>query len=246
MAVRVKGLIAFVMAVVFIFMTLNSIFPRGVDRPDNTAHVNPYEAATATEAAAADREGMPPLADERIHDNGHHTTTTHETPDQQPTSPIAEWDVIDSADQTHQDVSTTASRNRPTPDHSSNTDFRILIGVMNPFHSALRRQIMRNAYNQFPKDLPFDVWFVMGDVEPWNPDNAEKVRDTSELARDWENSTYGDIMGLDCFENMEEGKTYEYLKKVGLDFSDRYTHVMKTDDDSFVNIPGFHPLSNSF
>ena len=37
---------------------------------------------------------------------------------------------------------------------------------------------------------------------------------------------------------MNEGKTYEFLKKVGREFAGKYTHVMKSDDDAFINLPG--------
>jgi len=54
----------------------------------------------------------------------------------------------------------------------------------------------------------------------------------------WENETFGDIIHLDCKGNLNEGKTYEYFKKVGTEWTDKYTHVMNADDDTFVNIPG--------
>jgi len=60
----------------------------------------------------------------------------------------------------------------------------------------------------------------------------------------WENETQGgDILLLDCVENLVEGKTYEFFRTVGAEMGGRgYTHVMKTDDDSFVNIPGTSPI----
>jgi len=222
MALRVKSLIAFVLAVAFIFMTLNAIFPRADDRAaDFIAYANPQ----TTEAAAEheDAEGTAAL-----HRASHDTANAHPIPQQQPTSPTSEWDIGEPVRQIYQD---------PTK------EFRILVGVMSPFQKAARRYLMRSAYSQFPKDLPVDVWFVMGDVDPWNPVNAERVLDSSRIARDWENSTHHDVMLVDCTENMEQGKTYEYLKKVGREFSNRYTHVMKTDDDSFVNLPGNYSVS---
>jgi hypothetical protein len=117
-------------------------------------------------------------------------------------------------------------------------DVRLLIGVMSPFWSSAKRQIIRNGYNQFPKDLPVDIVFVEGDMINNNPDNYDKVLEMQRTVVKWENETYGDIMHVDCVENMENGKTYEYLSKVGREFSDVYTHVMKSDDDSFINIPG--------
>ena len=222
MAVRVKGLIAFVLAVVFIFMTLSALFPRTGDRSaDITASLNPQTTEAAGEYEEAGRTVT--SASGTIHEPSDDTPNAHQIPPERPASPTSEWDIAEPVRQTHLD---------PTK------EFRILVGVMSPFSMSTRRHIMRNAYRQFPKDLPVDVWFIMGDIDPWNPVNAGKVQDTYRLAREWENNTNHDIMGVDCTENMEDGKTYEYLKKVGREFSNRYTHVMKSDDDSFVNLPG--------
>jgi hypothetical protein len=125
-----------------------------------------------------------------------------------------------------------------SPPFSGNVDFRLLIGVMSPHTSSSRRHFIRNAYNRFPRNLPVDVFFVQGDIVPWNKINKKEVLSTFHTALQWENDTFHDILHVGCKENLVEGKTYEYFKKVGLEFSNRYTHVMKTDDDSFVNIPG--------
>ena len=115
--------------------------------------------------------------------------------------------------------------------------FRLLIGIMSPFWSSARRQIIRNAYSRFPRNLPVDIVFVEGTLSA--PNNERRVQSMQHTVIEWENSTYGDIMHLDCIENLNNGKTYEFLKKVGHEFRQKYTHVMKTDDDAFVNIPGF-------
>lgn len=123
---------------------------------------------------------------------------------------------------------------------TANDRFRILIGIMSPFWSSGRRQTIRHAYSRFPKNLPVDIVYVEGDLDASS--NLDKVLAAQRTAIAWENSTYHDIMHLNCTENMNEGKTYEFLKKVGQEFGHRYTHVMKTDDDAFVNIPGRVPL----
>lgn len=123
--------------------------------------------------------------------------------------------------------------------HADTTDpeFRILIGIMSPFWASWRRQIVRNAYKRFPKSLPIDIVFIEGNIAVDNK-NIDRIRAMQRTVIDWENSTYGDIMHLDWDEYMNYGKTYEFLKKVGLEYGGKYTHVLKTDDDSFVNIPG--------
>ena len=52
----------------------------------------------------------------------------------------------------------------------------------------------------------------------------------------WENQTFHDILYISYEENFEEGKMYEYFKKVNHEFSNKYIYIMKIDDDSFVNI----------
>jgi len=118
------------------------------------------------------------------------------------------------------------------------SDFRLLIGVMSPSWSSARRQIIRNAYHHFSSNLPVDVVFVQANTASINEKNSDRVMGMNQVAMTWENDTFHDILHLDCTENLVEGKTYEYLRKVGSEWSTRYTHVMKTDDDSFVNIPG--------
>ena len=127
---------------------------------------------------------------------------------------------------------------KPLQAHSPAKEFRLLIGVWSPFASLARRGIIRNAYNQFKKDLPVDIVFVQGDIVSSNEKNARKVRQMQYNVTRWENERFGDILHLDCEENLNEGKTYEYFKRVGTEWPDKYTHVMKTDDDTFLNIPG--------
>jgi hypothetical protein len=121
-------------------------------------------------------------------------------------------------------------------------NFRLLIGIMSPFWASARRQMVRNAYSRFPKDLPVDIVFVKGYMPLYNTRNAHKVLAMEENVTQWENNTFHDIMHLECEESISDGKTYEFFKKIGLELGGKYTHVMKTDDDSFVNIPGSLPI----
>lgn len=51
--------------------------------------------------------------------------------------------------------------------NSTVDDFRLLIGIMSPFWSSARRQIVRHAYSRFPKSLPsVDIAFVEGKYMP--------------------------------------------------------------------------------
>ena len=137
------------------------------------------------------------------------------------------------------------NRGRFTTTKDEDVDFRLLIGVMSRSWSLARRQIIRNAYRQFPSNLPVDVVFIQANTASFNENNNDRVMAMHQIAMTWENDTFHDILHLNCTENLVEGKTYEYLRKVGSERSTKYTHVMKTDDDSFVNIPGIPILYNS-
>jgi hypothetical protein len=86
-----------------------------------------------------------------------------------------------------------------------------------------------------------DVFFVQGNIPTENPINANRVLAGQENITKWENNTFGDIMRLDCAENEENGVSYEYFRTVAREYRGRYTHVMKTDENTFINIPGIPP-----
>ena len=212
MGIRVRSFFAFILAII-VFFVFSSIIhpPRRHPTIDKLSPLNVQDLL----AHASSRHSQYGILPTRVPKNSH-------------TESLTFFDSV-----------STPSQSQATPAPILiNDDIRLLIGVMSPFTSSHRRQIIRNAYRQFPKDLPVDVWFVAGDVYHKNEYNRDKVLQMQSNATRWENNTYHDIMKLPCLENLEDGKTYEYLKKVGLEFSDKYTHVMKTDDDSFVNIPG--------
>jgi len=132
----------------------------------------------------------------------------------------------------------TKSSLSPDPNESP---FRLLIGVMSPFDRMARRQMVRDAYHHFDLlNLPVDIMFVEANMTSDSPSQykVNKVQKMQRLASKWENETYRDILHVDGHENLNNGKSYEYFKKVGREMKDKYTHVMKTDDDAFVNIPG--------
>jgi hypothetical protein len=245
MALRVRSLIALFLAIVCILVISGSFIPRAT-----TDSVVAKGIQSGRHYFTSDK--LPPAAKEEL--LRHKPNDADASTALPPFSPVISATPNDPLPH-HQDAPTHTSEELSNPllplidstAHSlpqppetpvATDDIRLLIGVMSPFISSNRRHIIRNAYRRFPKELPVDVIFVAGDMRWDNENNREKVLEMQMNATRWENDTFHDIMHLDCIENLEDGKTYEYLKKVGLDFSDRYTHVMKTDDDSFVNIPG--------
>ncbi|GJN15144.1 hypothetical protein PR202_gb02037 [Eleusine coracana subsp. coracana] len=118
-------------------------------------------------------------------------------------------------------------------------DVRILIGIQTLPSKHARRNLLRTVYAlQAQEDDPslsrvVDVRFVFCNVT--NPDDAVLV--ALEMIR------YGDIMVLDCAENMDNGKTYTFFSTVARAFNTtttkkpRYDYVMKADDDTYLRLP---------
>jgi hypothetical protein len=246
MGIRLRGLVGLVLALCLILITLSTF---SSDRNDSAlarglrngkqyfAHSDSGE-FTAT---------VPPQSPVEVNEDTHPQTDAS-TQDAQPhhnqlvETPLSSESHVAQIPEPHSPPIT--EHHPPTPEPASD-DIRLLIGVMSPFWSSARRHIIRNAYRRFPKNLPVDIVFVQGNLTSNKEDNLDKVLAMQRTAIAWENDTYHDIMHVNCTENLEYGKTYEYLKKVGDEFGHVYTHVMKTDDDSFVNIPGINNGSDA-
>ncbi|EEC84624.1 hypothetical protein OsI_31479 [Oryza sativa Indica Group] len=108
---------------------------------------------------------------------------------------------------------------------------RLLVGVLTTPKRYERRNIVRLAYALQPAVPPgvaqVDVRFVFCRVA--DPVDAQLV--ALEAAR------HGDILVLNCTENMNDGKTHAYLSSVPRMFaSSPYDYVMKTDDDTYLRV----------
>jgi hypothetical protein len=220
MTVRLRQIVGFVLAITLIFITVNTLIPSR--RRDSEIIKGGRTSRQVFDPARPNKEQTFSII-EHDDDSEHNFT-------------VASPSIVSAPANVRVHVTPDPPQSPPRPD-----DIRLLIGVMSPFWSSARRQIIRNAYSRFPKGLPVDVVFVEGNLTSDNDRNHDKILDMQRTAVSWENNTFHDIMHLNCTENLEYGKTYEYLKKAGLEFGDTYTHVMKTDDDSFVNIPGTFP-----
>ncbi|KAF7065600.1 hypothetical protein CFC21_071689 [Triticum aestivum] len=109
-------------------------------------------------------------------------------------------------------------------------DFRLLIGVLTLPGLYERRHLMRTVYALQQPNLTahVDVRFVFCRLA------SEEQRVLVAL----EAMQHGDVVELDCPENMDNGKTHAYLSSVPALFGDRaYDFVMKTDDDTFFRLP---------
>ncbi|WVZ65057.1 hypothetical protein U9M48_014479 [Paspalum notatum var. saurae] len=108
-------------------------------------------------------------------------------------------------------------------------EFSLLVGVLTMPSRRERRDIVRAAYALQPpaRGARVDVRFVFCNVT--DPTDAALV--AVEARR------HGDLLVLNCTENMNDGKTYAYLSAVPAIFAaDPYDYVMKTDDDTYLRV----------
>lgn len=246
MGIRAKALIALILSAALIFLTISAILPIEHSSSSDFEFVTSFSTNDDESAENVFKgDKLPTTANGKLLSFvGLNEHIDDPAPFPSP-SPDSDWDPLShslpdqklAAAKANIQHATYEVLNTSNQSYSGNDDFRLLIGVMSPHWSAGRRHDIRNVYNQLSSDLPVDVFFVQGNISPWDDKNAKKVLSTFRTRMQWENDTFHDILHVECEENLIEGKTYEYFKKVGLEFSDRYTHVMKTDDDSFVNIP---------
>ncbi|KAK1601589.1 hypothetical protein QYE76_017262 [Lolium multiflorum] len=110
-------------------------------------------------------------------------------------------------------------------------EFRLLVGVLTTPKRYERRGIVRLAYALQPPTPAYakvDVRFVLCGV---GIDPVDRTLVALEAAR------HGDILLLNCTENMNDGKTHEYFSSVPRTFSSEpYDYVMKTDDDTYLRV----------
>jgi hypothetical protein len=125
-------------------------------------------------------------------------------------------------------VSSGADEEKATP--TTEDEFSLLVGVLTMPSRRERRDIVRMAYALQPPPavtVRVDVRFVFCNVT--DPVDAALV--AVEARR------HGDILVLNCTENMNDGKTHAYLSSVPRLFSSRpYDYVMKTDDDTYLRV----------
>uniref|UniRef100_A0A0E0L5F3 Hexosyltransferase n=1 Tax=Oryza punctata TaxID=4537 RepID=A0A0E0L5F3_ORYPU len=123
-------------------------------------------------------------------------------------------------------------------------DVRVLIGIQTLPSKYERRNLLRTIYSLQAREQPslagsVDVRFVFCNVT--SPVDAVLV--SLEVIR------HGDIIVLDCAENMDNGKTYTFFSTVARAFNTsdgegsgspappRYDYVMKADDDTYLRLP---------
>ena len=105
---------------------------------------------------------------------------------------------------------------------NSKTKF-LFVGVLTMISKYNRRALIRGCYM---RDIPegIDVKFIFG--KPKNEFEQNLL--------DMEGSLYNDIVVLDNEENLDDGKTYHFMKWAG--GLQGYEFLLKTDDDVFLHL----------
>ncbi|TVU13991.1 hypothetical protein EJB05_37432, partial [Eragrostis curvula] len=116
------------------------------------------------------------------------------------------------------------SRTIPLP-----VDLRVFLSIITRPDFYERRAHLRLAYSLQPRPVRavVDVRFVFC--------NLDKEEDRVLVAM--EIIVHADIVVLNCTENMNDGKTYEYFSTIPRMFADEpYDYVGKTDDDAYYRL----------
>ncbi|TKW33279.1 hypothetical protein SEVIR_2G223100v4 [Setaria viridis] len=127
------------------------------------------------------------------------------------------------------DVVAVAPSVEASPPTQPEPEFSLLVGVLTMPSRRERRDIVRMAYALQPpaSRARVDVRFVFCNVT----DPVDAALLALEIRR------HGDVVVLNCAENMNDGKTYAYLSSVPRLFASRpYDYVMKTDDDTYLRV----------
>jgi Galactosyltransferase len=117
---------------------------------------------------------------------------------------------------------------------SQGTNLRILIGILTVPHLHERRHLLRLVYDLQARNLAatkVDVRFIF----------CHSMNEEQEIFLKLEIMRYNDIIILDCFENLNDGKTYTYLSSLpsmlrGAGDGRTYDYVVKTDDDALFRL----------
>ncbi|KAJ3680137.1 hypothetical protein LUZ60_016415 [Juncus effusus] len=119
-----------------------------------------------------------------------------------------------------------------TNNTSTAAGLRLFMGILTVPHQHERRNLLRSVYavqtRQLTNDYA-DVRFIF----------CHSMNEEETVFLSIEIMLYNDIIILDCYENMNEGKTYAYFSSLpSLLASDNrhYDYVIKTDDDAYFRL----------
>lgn len=100
----------------------------------------------------------------------------------------------------------------------------LFVGILTMIHKFHRRSLIRDCYlRNIPSGI--SVKFIFG-----KPKN-----ELEQNLLDMEASLYNDIVVLDIEENLDDGKTWHFMKYAS-DLQQDYKFLLKTDDDVFLHL----------
>uniref|UniRef100_A0A0D9VLX3 Hexosyltransferase n=1 Tax=Leersia perrieri TaxID=77586 RepID=A0A0D9VLX3_9ORYZ len=117
-----------------------------------------------------------------------------------------------------------------TPPADDGVDFRMFFGIVTRADFYERRSLLRMAYalQPRPRRAVIDVRFVICSLEK----EEDAVLVSLEII------THNDVLVLNCTENMNDGKTYEYFSSLPRLFpgAEAYDYAGKIDDDTYYRL----------
>uniref|UniRef100_A0A0D9VLX2 Hexosyltransferase n=1 Tax=Leersia perrieri TaxID=77586 RepID=A0A0D9VLX2_9ORYZ len=129
-------------------------------------------------------------------------------------------------------LATEASPNSTEPKAAAAAavDFRVFFGIITRADSYERRALLRMAYalQPRPRRAVIDVRFVMCRLDK----EEDAVLVSLEII------THNDVLVLNCTENMNDGKTYDYFSTLPRLFrgAEAYDYAGKIDDDTYYRL----------
>nr|CAB3447902.1 unnamed protein product [Digitaria exilis] len=122
-----------------------------------------------------------------------------------------------------------SAKNQPPQAADEPVDLRLLMGIVTIPSAYERRALLRLAYSLQPRPVRavVDVRFVLCTIDK----EEDRILVSLEII------AHGDILVVNCTENMNDGKTYAYFSAVPRMFAAApYDYVGKTDDDTYYRV----------
>ncbi|XP_078165077.1 beta-1,3-galactosyltransferase pvg3-like [Carex rostrata] len=127
----------------------------------------------------------------------------------------------------------TANGTSKTPPPADRANLNMFFGILTMPHLHERRHLLRSVYALQTHNLTaakVDVRFIF----------CNSIGDAYKMHLALEITLYGDIIILDCAENLNDGKTYTYFSSLpsllGTGHKRPYDYVVKADDDAYFRL----------
>eukprot|EP01103_Thecamoeba_quadrilineata_P008545 TRINITY_DN18282_c0_g1_i1.p1 TRINITY_DN18282_c0_g1~~TRINITY_DN18282_c0_g1_i1.p1 ORF type:complete len:280 (-),score=32.00 TRINITY_DN18282_c0_g1_i1:176-1015(-) len=122
-------------------------------------------------------------------------------------------------------------------DSSPNRHILLFLGIFTTAAKEQRRMLIRNTYMKY-KSPSVEVNFIVCS----SAENETNVR--NKLSDEIDN--FKDILIIDCYENMNDGKTFDFFAHMVNNYSTSPDFVMKGDDDAYYHLPNLETRTSTF